>query len=74
MTYIRFCKDCERLFKPEGKYTRYCEKCRSLRFKSASHRINKEGKYTCDKCGEKFRLKSTLCNHKCNKKVIPKDI
>jgi hypothetical protein len=25
---------------------------------------NQEGKYTCDKCGEKFRLRGTLDTHK----------
>ncbi len=27
--------------------------------------INKNGKYVCKNCGEKFRLKMSLNNHKC---------
>jgi len=30
---------------------------------------NERGRYECEKCGEKFRLQSTLDRHKCSEEV-----
>ena len=27
-TFIIYCRDCEELFKPEGKFSKVCEKCK----------------------------------------------
>jgi len=29
-TYFRYCKVCEKKFKPNGRYTYYCDKCRPV--------------------------------------------
>jgi hypothetical protein len=42
MTFFKFCKKCEKRFKPTGKYEEYCASCRTeLRMKGRKNKLEK---------------------------------
>jgi len=40
-TFIRHCNDCLKIYKPTGKYQKYCESCKTIR-RHATIKIQRE--------------------------------
>lgn len=40
-SYVRYCDECEELYKPTGKFQKLCEICRIERTKQASENMKK---------------------------------
>ena len=37
--YVRYCEDCGKLYKPSGKYQRFCDKCVITRRKKTNEKM-----------------------------------
>jgi predicted RNA-binding Zn-ribbon protein involved in translation (DUF1610 family) len=65
---ISFCASCNRTTHSirVGRAKHICGKCK--KDKTLSDLLQREAlnKYECEKCGEKFRLRGTLRNHRCS--------
>jgi len=43
--FIRHCHDCNEIYKPTGKYQKFCEKCKIKRRRVATLKMRKEREF-----------------------------